>query len=362
METTKQTPSGVRNVGRQDARSAKNKQQKQKQQNKPKQQRQQRSNNINSEKDTCPETKIPLCNNDVISVVPCATQGDVENQPTINVGTIGHVTHGKSTLAEALSSIKTAKFDSELERNMTIRLGYANVKIWKCPTCPEPMCYSSSSSKEKSGKVRCTHCEGQVELARHVSFVDCPGHDVLMATMLNGAAVMDAALLLVAANEPCPQPQTKEHLAAVELMGLRDFAIIQNKVDLVSREKALDNYNAIKTFASNTHARSVPVIPISAQRKFNLDLVCQYLANIPIPKRDLPSPPLMTVVRSFDVNKPGTEIDDIVGGVAGGSLTRGVLQVGQTVEIRPGVIFLQNGIKKMPTHPYNNHFHVVRNK
>ena len=69
-------------------------------------------------------------------------------------------------------------------------------------------------------------------LLRHISFVDCPGHDVLMATMLSGAAVMDAALLLIAGNEPCPQPQTSEHLAAVEIMKLQNLIILQNKIGL----------------------------------------------------------------------------------------------------------------------------------
>lgn len=83
---------------------------------------------------------------------------------------------------------------------------------------------------------------------RHVSFVDCPGHDILMATMLTGAAVMDAALLLVAGNESCPQPQTSEHLAAVEIMKLRNILILQNKVDLVREAEALEQQKAIAKF------------------------------------------------------------------------------------------------------------------
>lgn len=70
-------------------------------------------------------------------------------------------------------------------------------------------------------------CVSRIFFCRHVSFVDCPGHDILMATMLNGAAVMDAALLLIAGNEPCPQPQTSEHLAAVEIMRLQHIIILQ---------------------------------------------------------------------------------------------------------------------------------------
>ena len=85
-------------------------------------------------------------------------------------------------------------------------------------------------------------------LLRHVSFVDCPGHDILMATMLNGAAVMDAALLLIAGNEPCPQPQTSEHLAAIEIMKLQHIIILQNKVDLMKESAAEEHYQSIKKF------------------------------------------------------------------------------------------------------------------
>lgn len=83
---------------------------------------------------------------------------------------------------------------------------------------------------------------------RHVSFVDCPGHDILMATMLSGAAVMDAALLLIAGNEPCPQPQTSEHLAAIEIMKLKHIIVLQNKVDLISESAAEEQYHTILNF------------------------------------------------------------------------------------------------------------------
>ena len=94
-----------------------------------------------------------------------------------------------------------------------------------------------------------------MKLIRHVSFVDCPGHDILMATMLNGAAVMDAALLLIAANETCPQPQTSEHLAAVEIMKLEHLIILQNKVDLIKEAQALEHQKSISAFVKG--ARSV---------------------------------------------------------------------------------------------------------
>jgi len=178
-----------------------------------------------------------------------------------------------------------------------------------------------------------------MKLLRHVSFVDCPGHDILMATMLNGAAVMDAALLLVAGNESCPQPQTSEHLAAVEIMKLQHIIILQNKVDLIKETQALEHQQSISAFVKGTVAESSPIVPISAQLKYNVDAVLEYMVKrIPIPLRDFSSDPRLIVIRSFDVNKPGSEVDDLKGGVAGGSILRGVLRLGMEVEIRPGVM------------------------
>lgn len=176
-------------------------------------------------------------------------------------------------------------------------------------------------------------------LQRHVSFVDCPGHDILMATMLNGAAVMDAALLLVAGNEVCPQPQTSEHLAAVEIMKLKNILILQNKIDLVKEKEAASQYEQILNFVRGTVADGAPIIPISAQLKYNIDVVCEYICNkIPVPIRDFTSSPQLIVIRSFDVNKPGEEVDHLKGGVAGGSILTGVLKVGDQVEVRPGIV------------------------
>eukprot|EP00660_Eupelagonema_oceanica_P014447 gene14447-24101_t len=145
----------------------------------------------------------------------------ISRQATINIGTIGHVAHGKSTVVKAISGVKTVRFKKEMMSNITIKLGYANAKIFEIPDHPRPHCYVSSTSRTKDNEVDSSTGKA-MKLIRHVSFVDCPGHDILMATMLNGAAVMDAALLLIAGNEPCPQPQTSEHLAAVDLSTCSD--------------------------------------------------------------------------------------------------------------------------------------------
>jgi len=212
------------------------------------------------------------------------------------------VAHGKSTVVKAISGVQTVRFKNELERNITIKLGYANAKIYRCDAPgagPGNYCSKGSSTPDvfqENGKTW--------RLQRHVSFVDCPGHDILMATMLNGAAVMDAAMLLVAGNEPCPQPQTSEHLAAIEIMRLGNIIILQNKVDLVKPDAALAQHEQIRAFVAGTVADQAPIIPISAVLKFNIDMVVEYICHrVPVPVRDFTSVPRLIVIRSFDVNK-----------------------------------------------------------
>ena len=157
--------------------------------------------------------------------------------------------------------------------------------------------------------------------------------------MLSGAAVMDAALLLIAGNESCPQPQTSEHLAAIEIMKLEHIIILQNKVDLMRTEGAQQHFQSIENFVRGTVADRSPIVPISAQLKYNIDAINERIVNkIPIPPRDFTQAPHMIIIRSFDVNKPGAEIEDLKGGVAGGSILTGVLKVGDEIEIRPGLV------------------------
>jgi len=182
-------------------------------------------------------------------------------------------------------------------------------------------------------------CRSMSVLTDVYSFVDCPGHDILMSTMLSGAAVMDAALLLIAGNETCPQPQTSEHLAAIEIMKLSHIIILQNKVDLMREEAASQHYDSIKKFIRGTVADNSPIIPISAQLKFNIDAINEMLcSSIPVPPRNFQDTPQLIVIRSFDVNKPGSEIEELQGGVAGGSILTGILKLGDEIEIRPGIV------------------------
>lgn len=250
-------------------------------------------------------------------------------QPEINIGLVGHVDHGKTTLTEALSGKWTDTHSEEIKRGITIRLGYADVAFYKCPKCPEPDCYAT--------KEKCEKCSSENIFLRKASFVDAPGHESLMATMLSGAAIMDGALLLIAANEPCPQPQTREHLQALEIIGIKNVVIVQSKIDLVSEEEAIKNFEQIKGFIKGTKFESSPIMPVSAQRRVNLDVLIQAIQeNIPTPDRGNEKNPLMFVARSFDINKPGSNPLEMVGGVLGGSLKQGTLKTGDEIEIRPG--------------------------
>ncbi|MBC7130645.1 translation initiation factor IF-2 subunit gamma [Candidatus Bathyarchaeota archaeon] len=257
-------------------------------------------------------------------------------QPEINIGTIGHVDHGKTTLVQALTGVWAARHSEELRRGITIKLGYADMPIYKCPKCEPPKNYSN--------KPVCPNCGSETTFIRAVSFVDAPGHEALMATMLSGAAIMDGAILVIAADEPCPQPQTREHLAAEEIIGIKNIIIVQNKIDIVDDERARKSYEEIKNFVKGTVAENAPIIPVSAQHGVNIDVLIQAMEeHIPTPKRDETKPPLMYVVRSFDINKPGTSIHELEGGVIGGTILQGKFSVNDEIEIRPGVSVEKEG-------------------
>lgn len=252
-------------------------------------------------------------------------------QPCVNIGTSGHVDHGKTTLIQALTGTWTSVHSQELKRGITIRVGYSDAAFYKCKNCEPPLGYSTTP--------KCPNCGSESELSRVVSFVDSPGHESLMANMLSGAALMDGALLLIAANQKVPQPQTKEHLLALQILGIQQIVIVQNKVDLISYKEASANYSDIAKFVKGTKAAKSPIIPISAQSRLNIDaLIGAIEETIPIPKREETKEPVMHVLRSFDVNKPGTVIKNIKGGVIGGSLTQGVFSVGDEIEIKPGIL------------------------
>ena len=239
---------------------------------------------------------------------------------------VGHVDHGKTTLTQALSGTWTDTHSEERKRGISIKLGYADTSFHVTSDGEH-----YSKGKHPDGE------KGKGDLLRVVSFVDAPGHETLMAVMISGASIMDGALLLVAATEKCPQPQTREHLAALEIAGIENIVVVQNKIDIVSKERAMESYNEIQEFISGTIAEDAPIIPVSAHHDVNLDVLIEAIEEtIPTPDRTEDDGGLMYVARSFDVNRPGSRPSEIKGGVIGGSIVEGSFNVGDNILIAPG--------------------------
>jgi translation initiation factor 2 subunit 3 len=284
-----------------------------------------------------------LAKSDIKSEASSETKAEAKKpaapKPEVNIGMVGHVDHGKTTLVKSLSGVWTDQHSEEVKRGISIRLGYADATFRKCPNCPEPDAYTVDE--------KCSHCGTDTQILRTVSFVDSPGHETLMATMLCGAAIMDGAVLVISANEPCPQPQTKEHLMALNITGIDRIVIVQNKIDLMSREQVMEHYRQIKDFIKGTVAENAPIVPISAQQNLNVDMVIEAIEkNIPTPSRDINKPPLLKIARSFDINRPGATPEALKGGVIGGSLSQGVLHTGDKIEICPGRLVDYEGRKQ----------------
>ena len=254
-----------------------------------------------------------------------------DSLPVMNIGLIGHVDHGKTTLTSALSGKWTDTHSEELKRGITIKLGYADIEIRKDTK-------NNFTNEEKiDGK--------KTKLIRKISLVDSPGHETLMAVMISGAAIMDGAILMVAANEECPQPQTREHLTVLKILGIKNIIVVQNKVDLITEKEAKKHYEQINKFVTDTLGFKVPIIPMSAQKGANLDILIEAIEEfMPTPKEKKKEDASFIVARSFDINKPGTEIKKLSGGILGGTITGGTFKVGQEIEISPGFKTENKGI------------------
>tara|TARA_B100000941_G_scaffold39406_1_gene23558 strand:+ start:12149 stop:13387 length:1239 start_codon:yes stop_codon:yes gene_type:complete len=248
-------------------------------------------------------------------------------QPEVNIGLVGHVDHGKTTLTQALSGIWTDTHSEERKRGISIKLGYADTAFYKTDKGE----YYATGKRPGGGN------DDATELQRVVSFVDAPGHETLMAIMITGASIMDGAMLMIAANDSCPQPQTREHLMALEIAGIENIVIVQNKIDLVTKERAVESYKEIKEFVKGTIVENAPIIPVSAHHDVNLDILIQAIeSTIPTPDRSKDKRAIMHVARSFDINKPGTRPTKLRGGVIGGSIVEGEFNIDDEVLIGPG--------------------------
>jgi translation initiation factor 2 subunit 3 len=262
---------------------------------------------------------------------------DTFKQSQLNIGTLGHVDHGKTTLTYAITHVWTDVHSESIKRSMTIKLGYSDATIRMCGDTytTEPKC---SDGREAIP-------------VRRLSMLDAPGHETLMATAIAGSNIIDAALFVIAATEPVPMPQTKEHLMIINALGIKNAIVVQTKIDIVGKERAIKNYEQIKDFIRGSSIANAKIIPVMPNRNVNVDAVLAELANLPIPERDTKSDPAMYIARSFDINRPGTKIKDLRGGVIGGSIIRGRFRVGDEIEIMPGIVTSKDKQKKETYEP-----------
>ncbi|MEM7818146.1 MAG: translation initiation factor IF-2 subunit gamma [Candidatus Aenigmatarchaeota archaeon] len=251
--------------------------------------------------------------------------------PEINIGLVGHVAHGKTILTKSLTGKLTLQHSEELKRGITLKLGYADAKFYKCNDCEY---YFSDINNSKT----CPKCFSKnVTFLRTVSFIDAPGHETLMSLVLTASSLMDGAILVIASNEKCPQPQTEEHLKALEIAEIKNVIIAQTKIDLVrDKQKILEHYNQIKEFIKDSLISNSPIIPVSAQFNINIEYLIECIEKyIPTPIRNEKEKPIMYAIRSFDTNLPGTKVKDLKGAIFGGSVIKGKFKENDEIEIKP---------------------------
>lgn len=269
----------------------------------------------------------------------------IQNQAIFNCGTAGHVSHGKSTLIRSLTGVATQRYQKEKERNITIKLGYANCKLFRDPETNAIFSHHSTTRTAKNPETGT-----ELELLYNISFVDCPGHQAYMATMVSGSKIMDHAMVIVAANERIPQPQTHQHLLALGYSRISHLSFALNKMDLVREKDALKIKGRLDTYLVSQDLSGGPVYPISAAMGTNVNQYCHYLASqvsqhLPHVISQSEKPLRMAIVRSYNVNRPNTPLNEMVGAVVGGTIQSGVLSVGDQVELRPGVVHMKDGKK-----------------
>ncbi|MCL5009840.1 MAG: translation initiation factor IF-2 subunit gamma [Candidatus Parvarchaeota archaeon] len=244
----------------------------------------------------------------------------------IIIDIIGSFADGKTTLVRALTSESTLRHSEEKKRGITIRLGYAHFILYKCTEC------SAFSRHEK-----CELCGGKAEMFYRVSIIDSPGHKTLMTIMLSGAPLTSGAVLVVAANQTCPQPQTEEHLETIKIMGIKNLVVAQTKVDIVGAERAKKSKEEIQAFLAKNGFGGTKIIPVLSIHDINITELIQEIGKFSPIEYDS-GKPKMLVVRSFDVNRPGTDISSLNGGVLGGGLVSGQLSTSDKIRIYPGVL------------------------
>ena len=236
-------------------------------------------------------------------------------KPHVNIGTIGHVDHGKTTLTAAITSVLANK-------GMAAKKGYDEID-------------GAPEERERGITINTAHVEYQTE-NRHYAHVDCPGHADYVKNMITGAAQMDGAILVVAATDG-PMPQTKEHILLARQVGVPRIVVFMNKVDLVDDPEILELVELeVRELLSkyDYDGDNTPIIKGSALSGLNAEatgiaqieeLMAAVDEWLPLPPRAVDQPFLMSVEDVFTITGRGT--------VATGRIERGVITVGDNVEI-----------------------------
>jgi len=237
------------------------------------------------------------------------------NKPHVNIGTIGHVDHGKTTLTAAITTVMAKHHGGVAKQFVDI------------DNAPE--------EKERGITISTAHVEYETE-ARHYAHVDCPGHADYVKNMVTGAAQMDGAILVVAATDG-PMPQTREHILLARQVGVPQIVVFMNKTDLVDDEELIELVELeVRELLSSYEfdGDDIPVIQGSALKALEgdeeaeqniLDLMDAVDETIPTPERDVDKPFLMPVEDIFSITGRGT--------VATGRIERGVVQLNDEIEI-----------------------------
>lgn len=239
------------------------------------------------------------------------------NLPHINVGTIGHVDHGKTTLTSAITKVLSKRFGGEFKK-------YGDID-------------SAPEEKERGITIATAHVEYQSS-KRHYAHVDCPGHADYVKNMITGAAQMDGAVLVVSAADG-PMPQTREHILLARQVGVPSIIVYLNKVDLIDDKELLDLVELeVRELLSKYDfpGDDIPIIKGSALKALNDEdsvlgeksieaLVSAMDEYFPIPKRDIEKPFLLPIEDVFSISGRGT--------VVTGRVERGIVKSGEEVEV-----------------------------
>jgi len=263
----------------------------------------------------------------------------IKNQPIINIGCLGSVSDGKSTLIKVLTGIKTQKHSNELIKNITIKQGYANMKIWETNN-------DESESQYKNNNYITTSSNNNLnnKLVNHISFVDCPGHQDLTLTMLSSINLMDGAIIVIAVDQPISKkPQLYQHLVAAKIGKIDKLIICLNKIDLVEKYTLLTRKKELDVLLEKLNIKPFIIIPTSFNKRIGINYLVNSIMKLFNPEYYLNNinnkdEPFFRISRSFDINKPGTDFNNITGGVIGGSLMSGNFNINDEIEIRPGII------------------------